>query len=184
MHLFSFPLPGTGLKRRIEEARGRLYRMAYAWCRDPVLADDLVQACLVKALGNRASLQDPGRLDAWLFRILGNCWNDHLRRNRETEPLEEHHWVSDRTPEDERSTGELVERVRGAIAALPPGQRQVVTLVDLEGFSYVEVAEMIEAPVGTVMSRLSRARAAMREAMTELRPTVGSETVARLVRVK
>jgi len=183
MSLLPFEISGGGLKKRVAESRLRLYRMAYAWCRDPVLADDLVQECLVKALSSRARLQDPQRLNAWLFRILSNCWHDHLRRRPEPEPLDDDHGIDEHTPEDSHSTGELVAKVRAAVARLPPGQRQVVTLVDLEGFSYAEVAEMAEIPVGTVMSRLSRARAAMRETLAELRQA-RNETGVRLVRVK
>jgi RNA polymerase sigma-70 factor (ECF subfamily) len=157
--------------------------MAYAWCRDPMLADDLVQECLVKALRNRASLEDPARLNAWLFRILSNCWRDHLRRRRETEPLDDHHGVQEHTPEDAHSADQLVEQVRAAVAALSEGHRQVLTLVDLEGFSYAEVADMAGIPVGTVMSRLSRARTALRAALADLHG--GQEQArTRLVRVK
>ena len=67
------------------------------------------------------------------------------------------------TPESESSRAEIVSMVRAAIARLPQGQRQVVTLVDLEGFSYVEVAQILDVPIGTIMSRLCRARNAMKD---------------------
>jgi RNA polymerase sigma-70 factor (ECF subfamily) len=73
------------------------------------------------------------------------------------------------TPEDERATAEIVARVRAAIARLPLGQRQVVTLVDLEELSYAEVALALGIPIGTVMSRLCRARATLRDTLTDER---------------
>jgi len=66
------------------------------------------------------------------------------------------------SPEEKRASAELVGRVRRAVAALPLGQRQVVTLVDLEECSYSEAAEILAIPVGTVMSRLCRARQALK----------------------
>jgi RNA polymerase sigma-70 factor (ECF subfamily) len=70
-------------------------------------------------------------------------------------------------PEDECLQNEIVRRVRLAIGQLPVGQREVVTLVDLEEFSYAEVAAILDVPIGTIMSRLSRARTALREALRE-----------------
>jgi RNA polymerase sigma-70 factor (ECF subfamily) len=74
----------------------------------------------------------------------------------------------DQTPESESGRLEVAVRVRAAIARLPEGQRQVVTLVDLEGFSYIEVAGILGIPIGTVMSRLCRARAALRDQLQEM----------------
>jgi RNA polymerase sigma factor (sigma-70 family) len=92
--------------------------------------------------------------------------------------------LDERTPEEAHSAGELLDRVRAAVAGLPPGQCQVITLVDREGFSCAEVAEMAGIPVGTVMSRLSRARGAMREVLAELQQSARPKSEVRLVRVK
>jgi RNA polymerase sigma-70 factor (ECF subfamily) len=144
--------------RRLEEARGRLYRMAYAWSHNAALAEDLAQEALAKALKHTAQLRDISALDAWLFRILANCWNDHFRRSRDMEDIEEVALSDDVTPEVIHGQRQIVNRVRAAIAELPDGQRQVLTLVDLEGFAYNEVADILSVPIGTVMSRLCRAR--------------------------
>ncbi len=150
-------------RKRLEQNRLRLYRVAYAWTHNAALADDLVQESLTKALIKSDQLRDPNAGEAWLYTILANCFRDHCRRVRETEPLDDVDLINDTTPENETSQQEVVHSVRRAIAKLPEGQRQVVTLVDIEGFSYVEVAQILDVPIGTVMSRLCRARGALRE---------------------
>lgn len=152
------------LTERIEASRNRLYRVAFAWCHDAALADDLVQETLARGLSRIEQLREAERLASWLFAILNRCWIDHLRGRREDiddEVLAE--LPSDLPgPEGRAETQETVNRVRTAVAALPLGQRQVLTLVDLEEFSYAEVAEVLAIPIGTVMSRLCRARGALR----------------------
>ncbi|MDT3737506.1 MAG: RNA polymerase sigma factor [Denitratisoma sp.] len=152
------------LTEKIEASRGRLYRVAFAWCHDAPLADDLAQEALARGLARTDQLRDAERLSSWLFSILHRCWVDHLRGRREDldeEALAE--MPSDLPgPEGYAEQQETVNRVRAAIAALPLGQRQVVTLVDLEEFSYADVAAILSIPIGTVMSRLCRAREALR----------------------
>ncbi len=149
------------VKGALEQSRARLYRMAYAWCHNRALADDLVQETLTKAMQKSSQLRDPKARDAWLFSILTNCYRDHFRRQREMEDIDDIELVHESTPETESNQLEIVLKVRATIARLPEGQRQVITLVDLEGFSYVEVAATLDIPIGTVMSRLCRARDAM-----------------------
>jgi RNA polymerase sigma-70 factor (ECF subfamily) len=147
----------------LEDSRARLYRVAYSWCHDAALADDLVQETLLKAYRKVDQLRDPRAGQAWLFSILSNCFNDHFRRNRETEDIDNIDLIDEESPEQRSGQLQIVHKVRDAIATLPAGQRQVMTLVDLEGFSYIEVAQILEIPVGTVMSRLCRARNALKE---------------------
>lgn len=146
----------------LQESRARLYRVAWSWCHDAALADDLVQETLLKAYRKAGQLRDPRAGQAWLFSILSNCFNDHFRRNRETEDIDDHEIADEESPESRSSELQIVRKVRRAIATLSAGQRQVVTLVDLEGFSYIEVAQILGIPVGTVMSRLCRARNALK----------------------
>ena len=161
MKLFSLLFHSRDFHRQLEQHRPSLYRVAYAWCHDATLSEDLVQETLAKALDKSSQLRDPQLLQSWLFSILSNCWRDHFRRLRNLDNLEEideARLVSDFNLEDEHARNQLVSRVRTAIADLPMGQRQVVTLVDLEEFSYNQVAEILDIPIGTVMSRLCRAR--------------------------
>jgi RNA polymerase sigma-70 factor (ECF subfamily) len=157
-------LSGTReLRRRLAECRENLYRIAYAWCHDTTLADDLVQDTLGKALRHADQLREATRLDAWLLRIMSNCWRDHFRRQHDTLDIDEMDYTDGSTPESDHVRDEMVTQVRHAVAALPEGQRQVLTLVDLEGSGYAEVAEILGIPVGTVMSRLSRARQCLKD---------------------
>jgi len=177
------------LKRRafrtaLSQSRDRLYRTAYAWCHQPDLADDLVQQTLCKALQSQGQLKDVEATEAWLFRIMANCLTDYRRSRREILTGEEIEIVDSRTPEHEAYEQEIVRRVRSAVAKLPLEQRQVVSLVDLEGFTYATVAEILDIPVGTVMSRLCRGRRALREKLIAGRSTAAREEPAQIRRIK
>lgn len=157
-------------EEKLAETRPRLWRLAHSWCHNRALADDLVQETLAKALDRHGQLRDPEALSGWLCSILANCWHDHLRRRKDTTDIDEvaeADLAADGCPEDDCLQNEIVRRVRQAVSGLPAGQREVLTLVDLEEFSYAEVAAILEIPIGTVMSRLSRARVALREALRE-----------------
>lgn len=155
-------------KQALEKSRPRLYRMAMAWCGEEMLADDLAQEALIRAIRKRHQLKDPEKLNAWLFSILANCWREHLRKQRPHVDLDEAPLVDWRSPEFEHQRNDVISRVRHEISRLPQGQRQTLTLVDIEGFSYAETADILDIPVGTVMSRLSRARGTLKERMHDL----------------
>lgn len=148
---------------KLERSRGRLYRLAYSWCHNPELADDLTQEALSKALKQSRQLKELDAMNGWLFRILSNCWHDHLRSKRETLLYDEERHTHQATPELLNLRQQDIDKVRDAVAALPDGQRQIITLVDIEGCRYAEVAEILDLPLGTVMSRLCRARRALKE---------------------
>lgn len=170
------------LKSRLENTRPRLYRLAYSWCHDPYLADDLVQETLSKGLKNLGKLRKLETLESWLFTILTNTWRSHLRAKKEHVEYNEESFHDDSTPEQVNSRFETINSVQLAIGQLGLGQRQVVTLVDLEGFSYAEVAEILGIPIGTVMSRLCRARQALKESLLENASENGLEL--KLVKIK
>ncbi len=167
LDVLSFICGTRQARKNLEAHRARLYRIAYAWTHSPALADDLVQETLTKALTKSEQLRDPAAASAWLYSILSNCYTDHFRRQRATEELDEETLTHDATPEHESGRQQIIGRVRAAITKLSEGQRQVLTLVDLEGFSYIEVAQILSIPIGTVMSRLCRARSALREHLQE-----------------
>jgi len=150
-------------RKLLEDSRAQLYRVAYSWCHNAALADDVVQETLIKAYKKADQLRDPKAAKSWLFSILSNCYNDHFRRNRETEDIDNVAMVDDNCPETQTRQSQIVNKVRVAVAELGEGQRQVLTLVDLEGFSYVEVSTILNIPIGTVMSRLCRARKALKD---------------------
>jgi RNA polymerase sigma-70 factor, ECF subfamily len=149
--------------REIEAEIPRLRRYARALTRDVVVADDLVQDCLTRALGKLHLWQEGSDLRAWLFTILHNQYVNYIRRVvregaavglNESEPLLRH------APQQSKRL-ELRDLER-AIAKLPDEQRAVILLVGLEGMRYEEVAAVLDVPVGTIRSRLSRGREALR----------------------
>lgn len=159
-----------GLRQSIAGSRDRLYRVALAWSGDAMVADDLVQETLETALAKSHQLRESERLYAWMYSIMNNCWRHYLRRQRPDCELDETQHAGDTDPQMLSEQGEVIDRVRAAIARLPIGQREVLILVDLEGFAYQEVADILEIPIGTVMSRLSRARGFLQTALRSIRP--------------
>ncbi|MDZ7907936.1 MAG: RNA polymerase sigma factor [Gemmobacter sp.] len=126
--------------------------------------DDLVQAACEKALRNAAQFVPGTRMDSWMYRIIQTLWIDDRRRNhtRGTAIDPEDAYLSDEgraanLPEDRM----MLAQTRRAMADLPENQREVLALVAIEGLSYKDAAETLAIPVGTVMSRLSRAREAL-----------------------
>ncbi len=150
------------LEQQIAELRPRLYRLASSWCGDTMLADDLVQETLQKAIQKQHQLKEFSRLEAWLYRILHNCWMQYLRVEKPAMDIDDVDLLHNETPDRQLTEQQIVKRVRQAIMMLPLTQKQVITLVDLEGSSYMEVSEILEIPLGTVMSRLNRARALLK----------------------
>jgi RNA polymerase sigma-70 factor (ECF subfamily) len=178
-----FSLLNFPARRRLEALRPRLHRLAYAWCHDAALADDLVQDTLAKALTRSEQLRDEQALESWLFSILNNCWRDHLRARRDfldVSELDETVYSEEPGPEQHYASRQTIQRVRQAIARLPIGQRQVITLVDIEECSYADVARILDVPVGTIMSRLSRARQALKLHLMADQATSGESTDKRL----
>jgi RNA polymerase sigma-70 factor (ECF subfamily) len=167
-----------------ESLRPVLYRIAYAWCHEAALADDLVQDTLSKAWVQRGQLRDPAALKAWMVSIMHRCWMDHLRAYRDFDNVDDWQDVlesSADTPEVCCDREQVVTCVRAAVARLPFGQRQVLSLVDLEEFGYAEVARILDIPVGTVMSRLSRARATLRTILDRaMKQTAGQPALRRV----
>ncbi|HQT29950.1 MAG: RNA polymerase subunit sigma-24 [Hydrogenophilales bacterium 28-61-11] len=169
----------------IESLRPVLYRIAYAWCHDAALADDLVQDSLSKAWTQRAQLREAAALKAWAVAIMHRCWMDHLRARRDFDNVDD--WEdtlesADDTPEACYNREQVIACVRAAVAQLPMGQRQVLSLVDLEEFGYAEVARILDIPVGTVMSRLSRARASLKIIMDRVMQQAADRPALRRVK--
>jgi RNA polymerase sigma-70 factor (ECF subfamily) len=139
----------------------QLQRYARALTGDPAWAEDLVQDTLERAL-NKWRRGSDGNLRAWLLTLLRHRFIDQLRARREVAVDEENApWQTMPAPEGEVS-GLLLRDVQRALYRLPVEQREVLLLVALEGLSYQEAAKVLAAPVGTVMSRLARAREHMR----------------------
>ena len=183
MDVFNFLSHSREDRAKLEQHRLRLFRIAYSWTHNSALADDLVQETLTKALRKSEQLRDPNAGAAWLYSILNNCYRDHFRRLRSTEEIDDNTLTHESTPEKESGQQEVVLKVRAAIAKLPEGQRQVVTLVDIQELSYAEVAQVLDVPVGTVMSRLCRARFALKKLLDDMAPQAVAES-SKIRRIK
>jgi RNA polymerase sigma-70 factor (ECF subfamily) len=151
----------------------RLRRFAHGLTNHREDADDLVQEACERAL-SRTEQWTPGtRLDSWMYRIIQNLWYDRLRSRRvrgevvDDEVLDQqadeqaHH-----QPEQRQAVAEVSRRLQ----ALSPEHREVLLLVCVEEHTYKEAADILQIPVGTVMSRLARARLQLQEAMNTAAP--------------
>jgi len=138
-----------------------LYRTALRLTHDRVEADDLVQETWLRALRHFDQFDPGSNCRAWLVTILRNAFLNRLRR-RGRERLE-----SD-TPEEEFFQTVFHGDVERALKSLSPAFQQVIVLADLEGFTYKEIAQVLHCPIGTVMSRLSRARQLLRTELQTL----------------
>jgi RNA polymerase sigma-70 factor (ECF subfamily) len=152
---------------------GALYNFARYLCRDPAEAEDLVQDAFARALNAESSFVVGTNLRAWLFRILRNTFLDAKRRQR-TIPLNEESDVETAASGDWLRGDIEIDQLRGlvgrdieaALSRLSDDGRSVI-LLDLEGFTETEIASVMDTAVGTVKSRLARARAALREELKE-----------------
>ncbi|MBA4213818.1 MAG: RNA polymerase subunit sigma-70 [Polaromonas sp.] len=146
----------------------RLRRFASGLTHDGHMADDLVQTACLKALERWHQYQADTSLASWMFRIVQTTWLDDYRtRQRQKTDTD-----TDALPDIEGEDGrQVVERrsdlraVRAALEQLPDDQRAVLMLVTVDGLSYQEAALALDIPMGTVMSRLSRARIKLADAL-------------------
>lgn len=145
----------------------RLRGHALALTGAPDRADDLLQDTCERALIRWRQWNGSGPLAAWLLRVMHNRWRDRLRAEsvRRADPLPDDGPALADPPRAEEQTE--LEQTLVAMDALPPDQRATLLLVGVEGLSYRQAADVLEVPVGTVRSRISRARAALNEALAE-----------------
>jgi len=140
----------------------RLRRFALSLTGNAADADDLVQDTVEKALRNLHRWEEGTRLDSWMFRIAQNLWIDNVRSKRvkSSVPLEDHHGGASDGVRDTEARLTFADTCK-ALATLPEEQRVVVSLVLVDGMAYRDAAEILGVPIGTVTSRLARAREAL-----------------------
>ena len=161
------------LKQEISGIMDNLRRFAFSLTGEKQDAYDLLQETIVRLL--EKNVPDDADTRKWAFRVCKNIWLDQLRANKVRRL-----WAESKIGEmDNRQDGQKIaddhialEEVKSIMAELPHEQRTILSLVAGEGFSYKEAAEMMNIPVGTVMSRLSRARAAIADSLNQGRETV------------
>ena len=160
------------LRRQIVALLPRLRRFAYALTRDMDRGDDLVQETCLRALAKLDQWQPGTRLDSWLYRIAQNAWFDRNRsakvrgENIEIDTVQELAGEDGRVVMESRLTLSVVAE---AMDRLPPDQRVLIDLVCVDGMSYKDAAETLDVPIGTVMSRLARARSALHQATSAVK---------------
>ena len=158
------------IRARMVAALPRLRRFAYALTGNTEQGDDLVQDACLRAL-SRIDLWQPGtRLDSWMYRIAQNIWLDRLRANKVRGEVVDIDAMEAMPGPDGRIVAEselTLQAVSGAMTRLPAEQRAIIALVCIEGLSYKEAAEVSGVPVGTVMSRLARARRSLHAVLNQ-----------------
>jgi RNA polymerase sigma-70 factor (ECF subfamily) len=144
----------------------QLYRLAYAWTQDESCALDLVQETLLKAMEKSDQITEFDQANRWLCKIMHHLFYDKCRHENkwqhgDVDEIDEHfHEASVETLYIHHQT---ISTIHDAIGALPVQQKEVITLVDVEGYTYQKTADILGVPIGTVMSRLARAREKVRK---------------------
>jgi RNA polymerase sigma-70 factor, ECF subfamily len=157
------------IRAGLSQYLARLWRYGVTLSHHRDTADDLVQATCVRALERSGQFAAGSRLDHWLFAILHSIWLNEVRsrRVREGQGFVEANEALTFDGAAETETHILAVQVMDHVHALPEAQRSAVFLCYVEGLSYREVADVLQIPVGTVMSRLAAARARISEATSE-----------------
>jgi RNA polymerase sigma-70 factor (ECF subfamily) len=162
-------LPGKQrtVQRLVDEHYAALFRYAYRLCGSAADAEDLTQEAYCKAQLHLAQLREPQRAKAWLFSILRNAYLHRLRADRHERCLSLKDVADVAEPSPEALSAIDPERLQQALNELPEVFRTPVILFYFEGFSYRDIAEQMDLPLGTVMSRLARAKAHLRERLLQ-----------------
>jgi RNA polymerase sigma-70 factor (ECF subfamily) len=143
-----------------------LRAFAISLCGNVDRADDLVQETLLRALANIDSFQPGTNMSAWLFTILRNLFRSEYRKRRREVEDGDGSYAETLKSQPEQSSRVEFEEFRGALAKLPPDQREALILVGASGFSYEEAAEICGCAVGTIKSRVNRARSRLAELLS------------------
>lgn len=158
----------TDVREEMVALLPRLRRFAHGLAANRYDADDLVQEACERALGRLEQWQAGTRLDSWMYRIIQNLWYDRLRSRKVRGEQVDEQVLELQADENAHRLPEVRDtfaQISGLLDRLKPEQREVLMLVCVESYSYQEAADILQIPVGTVMSRLSRARLQLHEDM-------------------
>lgn len=185
-------------EQEVERLTDRLYGTALRLTRDPSDAEDVVAEAVGRAWAKLEELRDTQQFEGWLFRILHNTFVDSWRRRRTRQDREAELDLSDAeasgpvefslfqqlhqpfllwwgTPEESFLNGLLRDDIQHALDELPDAFRVVVILVEVQGYTYAEVSELLDVPLGTVRSRLNRARSLLQKSLWQQAREAGLE---------
>lgn len=180
--MFSFFGKSARFRSDLESNWDRLFRVAFALSHDKQLAEDLVQTTVEAALINHRKIPDSESLERWLFKVLVNKWRDHCRTRKFHESIDDVDIVQRGNPELNNELRETVGRVYTIMRQLSEEHREVLSLISIENFSYEQVANILDLPVGTVMSRLSRSRKQLRKLLDTPEVNINSGAVIRRIK--
>ncbi|MDA0712323.1 MAG: sigma-70 family RNA polymerase sigma factor [bacterium] len=165
--------------------RGRLYNFVFRFVSDRETAEDIVQETFLRAFRKRKEYRAIANFSTWLFTIAGNLAKSELRRRKRWRLFSIHRDDDSETgielPDETYRPDKVAEssladdHIHDAIAALPDNYRQVILLRDVEGMAYQEIAEIVDCPVGTVKSRVNRARLKLQQKLKNAGRDVGLE---------
>lgn len=164
---------GEAFGQLVERYKTKVFSLAYGLTRDRATADDLAQEILIKAYFALPKFKFRSEFGTWLYRVAVNHIKDYLRKTRRRQDLplqnvqEKEAATEDRSYEEERQKEERRALVWGALRRLPQKFMVILTLRDIQGLSYEEIARVLGISLGTVDSRLFRARKMLRERLAE-----------------
>ena len=177
----------SGFSESALEHLDALYGFAMTLTRNRTEAEDLVQETYLRAVRAFGRLMPDSNLKGWLFAIMRNIWLNQLRHERngpqflelDAEEGEEVWYIDKKTNDPHTVYVKKIERetMQAAIANLPHLYREVILLRDIEGFSYQQIADILQCPAGTVMSRIGRAREKLRQLLGQWRAETRSQTM-------
>ncbi len=169
-------------ERLIQNSRSKAYAIALRYMGNEEDALDALQECFIKIFRSLNSFKEESSFDTWIYRILVNTCTDALRKNRKYQTTDsifrkdEHNEESVMEISDDTNSPELIldkkeqmTMIQSCLSKLPKEQREAIELRDMEGFSYEEISDILNCSLGTVKSRISRARIALRQCIIEAR---------------
>ena len=157
-------------ERLVRENQNKIYAVCMNMLKNPHDAQDAAQDTFLKAYRNIRAFKSESKIETWLTRIAVNTCLDVLRSRRDTVDIDEQYDLAGAdTPETELEKNDRRQAVRKALQAMPPDMRSIIILRDINGYSYEEVGEMLNLNIGTVRSRLSRAREKLKKILLENR---------------
>ncbi|MFH7320715.1 RNA polymerase sigma factor [Desulfurivibrio sp. D14AmB] len=168
---------GTAFTKLVQRHQARIYNLAYNYVKDEEEAKDLTQDIFITVHRTLGSLRDEDKFSAWLYQLaLNHCRNRYKRLQRRgffrsrslDDPDSPLHLTSGETPEGLLGQQDQDQLVRKAIASLSEAEKEVILLRDIEGMSYDEIGTILEIPLGTVKSKLNRARLALKERLEKV----------------
>jgi RNA polymerase sigma-70 factor (ECF subfamily) len=171
LHNIQKPHQNTDMNELLEKYMEKAYSIAYKFTGDPNDASDLVQNVFIKILKNQNQYIPDKGFEQWMYAIIRNLYIDTTRKKREVEmtgTIENITADPAPSPGNEMEKKEMAAVIKAQLMTMEPSLRAVAVLVDMEGYSYKEAAEILDCPLGTVCMRLHQARKILKQKLSYL----------------